>query len=66
MNTFFVFRLKGEATEDLTVAAGSHQKRKRAFRNGDIGALGQQKTMHLVHGFSIYLAWSSVRCFLGR
>ena len=29
MNTFFVFRLKGEVTEGLEGAAGSKEKRKR-------------------------------------
>ena len=39
MNTLFVFRLKGEVTESLATAAGSIEKRRRAFRNGDIGTL---------------------------
>ncbi|KMM36248.1 hypothetical protein AB986_19215 [Alkalihalobacillus macyae] len=38
MNTSFVFRLKGEVTECLEAAA-RHEKGRRAFRNGDIGAL---------------------------
>ncbi|MDQ0484690.1 hypothetical protein [Guptibacillus hwajinpoensis] len=38
MNTFFVFRSEGEAIEGLGSAA-RHEKRRRAFRNGDIGAL---------------------------
>ncbi|WP_165999598.1 hypothetical protein [Bacillus sp. Cs-700] len=39
MNTVFVFGLKGEAIEDLATAAGSLEKRRRAFRNEDIGTL---------------------------
>ena len=39
MNTVFVFGLKGEAIEDLATVAGSHEKHRRAFRNGDIGTL---------------------------
>jgi hypothetical protein len=38
MNTVLVFGLKGEAIEDLATAA-RHEKRRRAFRNGDIGTL---------------------------
>ncbi|MGA9287953.1 MAG: hypothetical protein WBV93_06330 [Anaerobacillus sp.] len=38
MNTPFVFRLKGEVTESLPTAA-RQEKRRRAFRNEDIGTL---------------------------
>ncbi len=47
MNTVFVFRLKGEVTEGLGAVAGSHEKRRRAFRNGDIG------TLELEHAFCV-------------
>ncbi|MGA9288256.1 MAG: hypothetical protein WBV93_07855 [Anaerobacillus sp.] len=42
MNTLFVFRLKGEVTESLEAAARSHEKWRRAFRNGDIGTLERE------------------------
>ncbi|MCA0989223.1 hypothetical protein [Guptibacillus algicola] len=44
-----MFRVKGEAIEDLVTAAGHHEKRRRAFRNGDIG------TLEIEHAFCVLL-----------